>query len=176
MIKIEKPTNEDIKEIQQVFYETWLATYPNKDAGITSEDIKERFRNRLSQQAIQKITNEISDESGDKLFLVAKEDGIIVGVCKVIKKEAFNQLEAIYVLPNHQRKGIGRMLWNKAIEFFGDKNDIVVQVATYNTQAIDFYKKLGFIDYGKRFTVEKHRMPISGKFIPEMELVIRATK
>ena len=115
MIKIEKPTNEDIEKIQQVFYETWLATYPNADVGITPEDIEEKFKNRLSKQNIQKRINEISDESGSKLFLVAKEDGVVVGVCKVIKKEAFNELEAIYVLPNHQRKGIGKMLWNKAV-------------------------------------------------------------
>lgn len=65
-------------------------------------------------------------------------------------------------------------MWNSITT--GGEKDIIVQVATYNAQAIDFYKKLGFIDYGKRFTEEKHRMPISGRLILEMELIIKAAK
>lgn len=176
MISIEKPTIKDVKNIQKIFYETWLATYPNEEAGITIEDIKEKFKNRFSKQAIKKRMDDILDKSGNTLFLVAKDGVSVVGVCKIVKKENNNQLQAIYVLPRYQKKGIGKMFWNNAVKFFGNKNDIIVRVATYNIQAINFYKKLGFVDTGKRFSEEKLKMPISGSYIPEMELIIKAIK
>jgi ribosomal protein S18 acetylase RimI-like enzyme len=172
MIIIGKPNIDDIEEIQEVFYKTWLATYPNDEIGITSDDIEEKFKDRLTEQSIQKRSDDIFDNSEKKLYLVAKDGLTVVGVCKAIKDENGGQLQAIYVLPDYQEKGIGRMLWAGVERFFDDNKDIVVQVATYNAQAINFYKKLGFVDTGKRF-VDKHKMPVSGKFIPEMELVIK---
>ena len=173
MITIKKPTKEDVKGIQQVFYETWLETYPNKEAGVTIEDIEEKFKDRFSEKFIQKRTEAISNISKNQLFLIAKDENAVIGLCKAEKRESVNDLSAIYILPNYQGKGVGMMFWKKVKKFFGNKKDIIVHVATYNSQAINFYKKLGFIDTDKRFTDEKHRMPISGVFIPETELIIK---
>ena len=38
IIELAKP--DDAKEIENVFYETWLATYPGKVPGVTEEDVK----------------------------------------------------------------------------------------------------------------------------------------
>lgn len=176
MIIIQKPKEEDVKNIQQVFYETWMATYPNEEVGITIADIEERFKNRFSEVALQKRLNDIANKSDNQLFLVAKEDDAVIGVCKLVKTEKYNDLMAIYVLPNYQRNGVGLMFWEKAEEYFGSEKDIIVQVATYNSKAINFYQKLGFVDTGKRFTQEVLKMPISGVYIPEMELIIKAKK
>jgi ribosomal protein S18 acetylase RimI-like enzyme len=174
MIKIQRPTVNDVKDIQEVFYKAWLATYPNKEAGITVEDIEERFKDRLSEQTLKKRIEDISDASENKLFLVAKEDGVVAGVCKVKKEDVYNELDAIYVSPDQQRKGIGKMLWDKAREFLGEEKDIIVHVASYNEKAINFYKKMGFADTGKRFVNEKFKMPISGACIPEIEMIIKS--
>ncbi len=174
MIKIGKPIIEDVRGIQQVFYKTWLRTYPNEKAGITAEDIEEFFKDRFSEKIIQKRLNDISNPSKDRLLLVAKEGELVVGVCRLVKKEKINQLEAIYVLPSYQGKGIGVMLWKSAEEFFDKDKDIIVQVATYNKQAVGFYKKIGFIDTGERFTEKHFKMPVSGSLIPEMRLVIES--
>jgi len=66
------------------------------------------------------------------------------------------------------------MMWERVKEFFGNEKDAIVEVATYNDQAINFYKKLGFVDTGKRFSQENHKMPISGAYIPEMRMIIKA--
>lgn len=176
MIIIQKSAENDVRGIQQLLYETWRATYPNVEAGITVADIEERFRNRFSEEAIQKRVNDILDPSDNKLFLVAKDGDALVGLCRLVKSEAYNELLAIYVLPQCHRMGIGTKLWKKAQEYFGRDKDIIVQVATYNEQAINFYQKLGFVDTGKRFTQENLKMPISGVHIPEMELVIKAKR
>lgn len=174
MISIQRPTKDDVNGIQEVFYKTWLETYPNKEAGITIEDIEERFKDRYSPDKIKKRLARILNLSPDLLFLVAKDDGKVVGVCNLEKFETYNKLSAIYVLPDYQGQGIGKMFWEEVKEFFGEDKDIIVQVVIYNSRAIDFYQKLGFIDTGKRFTEETLRMPISGKMFQEMEMIIKA--
>ena len=176
MTTIEKPKIEDVRGIQEVFYKTWLATYPDEEAGITVADIEEKYKDRFSEAVLEKRRNDILDKSENKLFLVAKDDGQVVGACRARKDEKCNELEAIYVLPDYQGKGIGKMLWDRAMEFFENEKDIIVQVVTYNLPAINFYRKLGFTDTGKRFSDEKFKMPISGSYLPEMEMVIRNKK
>jgi ribosomal protein S18 acetylase RimI-like enzyme len=176
MIVIQKPRNEDTRGILEVFYKTWLSTYPNKEVGVTKEDIEDRFKDRLSEENIKKRTEQYTNVPENELYLIAKEGTLVVGTLKVVKREGFNQLQAIYVLPEYHGKGIGTMLWNKAEEFLGKDKNIIVQLATYNKQAESFYKKLGFVDTGKRFTDESTKMPISGVMIPEMEMILKHDK
>lgn len=90
----------------------------------------------------------------------------------VVESENENRLQTIYVLPEYQGKGIGKMLWKQAQEFFNKNKNIYVSVVTYNDKAISFYKKLGFIDNGKTWSDEKFRMK-SGSILPEMEMEIK---
>lgn len=176
MITIQRPTQDDVPGVQKVFYETWLATYPNEEAGITVEDIEEKFKGKVSPEVVQKRTESILNPTKNQLFLVAKNEDEVMGFCRIEKKETYNELVAIYVLPIYQHRGVGMMFWEKVNEFFDQEKDIIVHVATYNTQAIGFYQKLGFVDMGKRFKDEKHKMPVSGNIIPETELIIKYLK
>jgi GNAT superfamily N-acetyltransferase len=91
----------------------------------------------------------------------------------MIRNEADTALRTIYVLPSFHRKGIGTKLWQEVKKFAIPGKDITVNVAVYNQKAINFYKKIGFEDTGKRWSDEKWKMK-SGATIPEMQLVIRA--
>jgi ribosomal protein S18 acetylase RimI-like enzyme len=75
----------------------------------------------------------------------------------------------IYVLPEYQGKGIGKLLWNELSKYLDINKETFVEVATYNENAIKFYEKLGFVDTNKRFTDERFRMR-SGGIIPQMEM------
>ncbi len=46
-IKILKVTPEDVREVTELLYMTWLATYPNEEHGITTDDIEDRFKDSL---------------------------------------------------------------------------------------------------------------------------------
>ena len=107
--------------------------------------------------------------------LVAVYEDRVVGVTTMIQREEYNQLQTIYVLPEFQGKGIGKMLYAGAVRFCDTSKKLIVQVATYNNTAIAFYQKLGFVDTGKRFQDERFRFK-SGAIIPEMELEIEAGK
>jgi ribosomal protein S18 acetylase RimI-like enzyme len=169
-VEIIKATPEDIVGIQEVFYKTWLDTYPNEEVGITIDDIEDRYKDTFTQEVLNKRAEQIANPPEGHTLLIAKEDKKVIGLCRIIKSKEQNRLQAIYVLPEYQGKGIGKQLWNEALNFFEKKNAIVVAVASYNKNAINFYKKLGFEDSGKRREDEKFRMK-SGALIPEMEMI-----
>ena len=171
-IEIVAATAQDAEGIQEVFYRTWLATYPNEEVGITVEDIEDRFKDRQSEEKLTKRRKEILNPT-DGIMLIAKENNEIIGLCRIGKRGDNNQLQAIYVLPEYQGRGIGKLLWSEAQKFLDSKKDTIVQVATYNENAIDFYGKLGFQDTKKRFSDEKFTMK-SGAIIPEMEMIKKA--
>lgn len=100
MIAISKPTEQDIVGIQNVFYKTWLQTYPNKEVGIIAEDIEERFKDMLSPEALQNRKKGIQNIPENELFILAKEGERVVGLCRFIRREDKNQLQAIYVFQN----------------------------------------------------------------------------
>ena len=121
-IKITKAVPDDAYQIQDVYYKTWLATYPNKEYGITEDDVEHRFKDRHSPEIIESRKEKIKNLSDDSLFLVAKDKDKVVGVCRLIIEER-NRLGSIYVFPEYQGKGIGKMFWQKALDFF-DPNKI----------------------------------------------------
>lgn len=170
-IEISKAIIEDAEGIINVLYKTWLDTYPNKDIGITDEDINERF-NDLPVR-IEKMKERILNTPAKHVRLVAKEKGVVVGMTLLINDELYNQLQMIYVLPEYQGRGIGQMLWDELKNHLDQTKDIIVQVADYNHKAINFYTKLGFTDTGKRWSDEKWKMK-SGATIPEMEMIMKS--
>lgn len=175
-ITIERAQPDDAEEIQNVFYKTWLATYPDTVPGVSIDDVNEYYKEKLSSEGIEKSRKRI--EEGLKIesqrFFIARIGGKIAGVCLATSLEDKNQLNAIYVLPEFQGKGIGYKLWNQVLKFIDHTKDTTVEVVVHNNNAIEFYKKLGFEDTGRRWTDEKFKMK-SGATFPEMELKIKGT-
>lgn len=169
-IQIVHATPEDAKGIGEVFYRTWLDTYPNKEVGITIDDIEDRYKNAFTEEFLAKRKRQLEHPNEGETLLLAKDEDKVIGVCRNTEYPLKNQLQAIYVLPEYQRKGIGKLFWDKAQEIFNPTKDIFVEVATYNTKAIEFYKKLGFVDTGRRFAEFTMK---SGAKIPEMEMKIK---
>jgi ribosomal protein S18 acetylase RimI-like enzyme len=169
-IKIVQPTLEDARGTIEVQYKAWLTTYPNEKLGITIDDIEHRYKDAFSGERLKKREKIITDPEPNEKYIIAKDGDKVVGMCYVIIQENKNQLQAIYLLPQYQGKGIGTQLWNAVLPFFEKSKDIYVEVADYNEKAISFYKKLGFVDTGRRFSDERFRMK-SGSILPEMEMI-----
>ena len=168
-ITIQDAVPGDALGIGEVLYQTWLATYPNHDFGITADDIEDRFKDRKDADG-SKIRNKPENER----LLTAKDGAKIVGMCRAIREPGRNILRAIYVLPEYQGRGIGTMLWNEAYNFFDPAKDTIIEVVSYNANAIYFYTELGFRDTGERFSREDFRMK-SGNSMPEMKMILHAS-
>jgi len=168
-IVISKAKVGDEVGIAYVAKETWLVTYPNEKLGITKADILSKDFD--SKEKLKKWRNIIKNSGKNKYLCVAKYKNRVVGFCMVSKNKNLNELNVIYVLPKYQRIGLGKRLLDKAISWLGSKN-ISVMVASYNKNAINFYKKSGFV---KTKITGKKKLP-SGKVIPEIQLVLKVKK
>jgi len=164
---------EDALDLTKLYHKTWLDTYPNNELGIMREDIEDSYKDSFSEERINNYKEVIKNAPKSQKRIVAKYKDLIVGVISVEIEDRINMLKTIYVLPEFQSKGIGTMLWNEVKDFLDARKDTVVHVVTYNDNAIGFYKKIGFVDTGKRWADDKWKMK-SGATLPEMEMMIKA--
>ena len=173
-IEVLDATPNDVDQIKVVQSITWLATYPNVEAGITQEDIESQLNSPQRNENYQRWKKTINKDDNSHFF-VAKEADKVVGYCSpyIDEKNNANRLGAIYVLPEYQGKGVGGKLMDTAIAWYGLGKDITVHVASYNQNAIDFYKRYGFVETGRKVTDDVAKLP-SGAEIPEIEMVRKA--
>ncbi len=144
-ITIEQACPEDALGILMVQKLTWLATYPNQEAGVAYADIETFVSDWDSTRSVEQMRNKIVSQAENSLHLVAKARGTVVGQCLATKDDSENKLHNLYVLPGYQGNGVGRHLISQAMYWLGTEKNITLEVVRYNTPAIDFYKKLGFV-------------------------------
>lgn len=86
-----------------------------------------------------------------KVFVLAEEDNII-GVLVLIEKDQGFLLDNVAVNPAYQRRGLGR----KLIEFAEAEalrlgfSSIILYTNVQMTENIDLYRKLGFVETGRK--------------------------
>ena len=100
-------------------------------------------------------TNILREEvlNKDRKFFVAKsEDGEILGFAGVLINFDFIEIMNIVVKKKYRKKGIGKELLEKIIDFSIEKNfDIIdLEVNSKNEPAINLYRKFGFKEVGLR--------------------------
>ncbi len=166
---------EDVRQIREIYYKTWLATYPNEKHRIRVSDVEDRFKNSFTPESLRKGEERITNLGDTERTLVAEVEGRVVGTSNIRKEKDINVVGTIYVFPEYQRGGIGKMLFTEAVKWFEQTHDIRIDVATYNAQAIAFYESLGFVATGEVFEEEQFRMP-SGGIIPEQRMIKKSNK
>lgn len=88
----------------------------------------------------------------DKVILGAWSDKELVGfiACRIVEGYlgSVGIISLLYVNPEYQRQGLGRMLWNNALAQFGeDIHHITLDVFLGNVNAIAFYEAMGLKPY-----------------------------
>jgi diamine N-acetyltransferase len=170
-VQVHDATPNDADGIRQVQQYTWLATYPNAELGITKEDIEAFFHASSSEEAVKRGQVWQQRINSDPLvhLWVAKHAKRIAGFCLAKKEGTQNRIQAIYVLPEYQGTGIGKRLLQTALDWLGSQQEVVLTVASYNQQAINFYSRFGFVPSGRPAHSRVAKLP-SGAVIPEIEL------
>lgn len=147
MITIRTATITDIPSIQEIAKITWQPTYLHI---IGQAQIDYMLNLMYSNQSL------IEQFNTHHQFFIAEEDNYAIGYASVSKQhEAIFKLNKLYVLPNYQKFGVGKLLLNEVITFVkkNDGKEIQLQVNRQNNAA-QFYKKNGFtILYEKDFLI-----------------------
>lgn len=171
-IKIVDSTPHDVFGIRNVQKITWIETYPNPELGITREDVESQFNKDDTREGISKIEEWKKGYSDPNLHRwVARDRKKVIGFCVAGKQRNCNRIYAMYVLPNFQKKGLGKKFMEKALTWLGSDKDICVNVASYNVKALQFYEKFGFVKTGRDVYSRGVEPLPSGKIIPEIEMV-----
>ena len=101
--------------------------------------------------------------NSNNIYLIAELGNEIVGICfsqikeilnnKIMKNRKILHIEDICVDENHQKKGIGKKLYNQIVELAKEKNidNIELMVWGFNENAIKFYENLGMSIKNLRF-------------------------
>ena len=164
-VEILKETPDDVEGVFYVNKTTWLATYPNKQLGITKEILETRFTEK--EKKIRKWKDWVKTFGEKAQGWVAKHSGNVIGYVVAVKDNNELRVRALYVLPEFQGKKIGAGLMNKALAWLG-KGEIHISVANYNDKAIKFYEKFGFRVVGK----SNDKVDLgNGVFIDEVEML-----
>lgn len=122
----------------------WLCTYPSPAHGVTYEAVAARV-DAKEVDRFARWTESLANQNEASHIWVARVQGQIVGFCHSTREQGINRIRSIYILPEHQGKGIGSQLLRQAIDWLGRKQDIMLEVVAYNERAIRFYQKLGFV-------------------------------
>lgn len=137
---VRQATPDDIAAVQEVAGVCWHHTY----------------RDILSRQAIELfLSRAYSDFSlrqtqgrGGLLVLEAESEGSksIRGYLRLSAENGAGYLGAIYLLPECQGQGHGRLLWEAARTWFAERSahNVTLTVAAENGRARGFYRHLGF--------------------------------
>ena len=83
-------------------------------------------------------------------FLVATQQGEIVGHAFAVEQDVnVLLLSRLYVLPGHQRRGIGEGLLRAAVRSHPGTKRVQLIVEARNTKALAFYGRHGFVVTGE---------------------------
>ena len=144
MATIRKAELSDIPGIKTVLSVTWRDTYSSflGDAAIA--------RITTEWHAPEVLANEIKDASTHCAVCIDPAGQIVGMITAYRTKPAHVLVGRLYVLPDHQRRGIGKALMDTAASAFPGIQKMSLPVEEQNAKGRAFYKKLGFREVGKR--------------------------
>lgn len=139
-IIIKEWQEEDFEIIREILITTWLDAY----SFIPEKDLKRYLDTQYSHKSLLAQFNHPSMAG-----FIALHNSEPSGFMKLIenKVEVKFFVSSLYVLPNKQGFGIGKILLNKAIEIAKNAsyNEIWLGVMKQNEKSVEWYKKLGFV-------------------------------
>lgn len=161
MITITEAFVEDIAKIQEIANITWPITYGEI---LTAEQLDYMLDLIYSDEA---LTRQIQNKE-QLFYLISDSESVIgfIGIEHNYKNEAITKIHKIYLLPETQGKGYGKIVFEsiEKLALENNSNELLLNVNRFNT-ALNFYKKLGFeiketvdIEIGNGYLMEDYVM------------------
>jgi len=140
-MRLNSATLTDIPVIQQIAYETWPIAYGE----ILSNEQLVYMLNLIYSDAA--LTYKINQKD-EKYYIAKDENDSVLGFFSIehnFELEQKSKIHKIYILPENQGKGIGKLVLEEAIGLakLQKQESVVLNVNRFN-KALYFYQKMGF--------------------------------
>lgn len=160
MITISEATIDDFETIRRIAHITWPVTYG------------EILSKAQLDYMLEKMYSDVALKDGlnkGHCFLVVKKDSVCYGFASYehhYLNEKCSRLHKIYLLPESQGKGLGKMLVERIVVLAKENNSdtLSLNVNRFN-KAFAFYKKMGFevvaeedLNIGEGYLMEDYKM------------------
>ncbi len=130
-----------LEEERQVFLKALKKNFEHLTLEQLGVDNLEAFLNRAFDDEV----NDLANKSLKVRFVTARKKGKVVGFASFnLEGNDTIYVRQMSVDPDHWKQGIGKALIYKAREVFSQARTYVLMTRHVNTNAINFYKKLGF--------------------------------
>lgn len=130
----------DIPSVQHIAWTTWVATY---GSFIPVPDLQAFFDEHYCAPLLEPYC---SDDCARGLLAEWDDQPAGFARTRLDREEGRFYLSSLYVLPEHQGRGIGARLLQAAEAFAEslDAREVWLGVMTQNTAALDWYRRIGF--------------------------------
>jgi len=138
---IRRAAETDLSKVETVARTTWPVAY----AGIIPDVVQRRLLDRWYSPESLRSTLAAQGSS----FFVAESRGDVIGFAQFVRRSAESvELTRIYVLPDRQRRGIGRQLLEAGLTEFAVEGlkHLTVEVERDNGPGRRFYERAGFAE------------------------------
>jgi ribosomal protein S18 acetylase RimI-like enzyme len=137
VIEVRRAELSEVDAVRYIGVTTWPVAY----AGLASDEF---ITNGVAQWWSPEVV-EWGIRNG--ITLVAAEGDELVGMAGLGREDDFWVMWKLYVLPDHQGKGIGKALLDAAIAALpDDATELFLDVLVTNEKAIGFYRAHGFTE------------------------------
>lgn len=124
MIKIRRANEKDIPQLENLFLVSRKKAFPWEDSG--------KFKKE----------DYLQSTAGESVFVAEDNDGQILGFISIYEEDSPPFIHNLYVLPAHQRKGVGRMLIESLIPWL--EGPYRLKCLIRNRNALLFYLTQGW--------------------------------
>ena len=93
-IKIVPADPKGVRGMQEVYFKTWLATYPNKEAGVTEDDVRDFFKDDFTEEELARRAENLQNPAPGKRWSEERfrfKSGAIITEMEMILKSRQNQ-------------------------------------------------------------------------------------
>ncbi len=143
---IRRAGESDLRGIAQVHVDTWKATY----RGIVPDEFLDNLSYADSEARLRRYLEKIASGNGDYMYVAGSDEGQVVGIASGGKSRTNQaplsaEVKAVYVLPSHQRQGLGKRLIHELVTNLARDgfSSVVICVLKENTSARRFYEAVG---------------------------------
>lgn len=146
---IRDATEADAEAIIKMHAASWLDTYPNEEAGVSYEWVKERTDRWATSEKLAARRERISQSlrNPDYMYKIAvTTDGAVIGLACPFRDKTAQRVGGLYVDKDYQGKGMAGLLMAEILKWSDPKRPLELEVASYNERAKAFYRKHGFTE------------------------------